>query len=339
MMKFSIKFTVNIILILFTVISLKAQVGINTTNPKVTLEIAANPNNLNIADGIIIPRITGVDLLAKDNLYNQEHTSTIVYVIEPLLNSSEKTINIDQIGYYYYDGNIWQKFIKNGNSTEINGSNGLTINGNNIKLGGNLNEATTIGTTSDNTIKFKGLQPGEAKNDKVLVIDSNGVLKSINNVSNELSIPSPAIFTLNAPQSDFLKDAGAGSSAIVEMVQTKNAINGLTYNEENREISFPAGIYQMIFVYEATHNQTNCTISSYIVDFPTDNNFQRIHSTAYHNQGSVSNHGGTITYVTNLTAEKKWKISLGRGQSGNCSGAGNELAPQSTQLLIFRIGN
>ena len=118
----------------------------------------------------------------------------------------------------------------------------------------------------------------------------------------------------------------------------KNSIAGLTYT--GNTVNFPPGTYQITMVYEATHNNTGCTISSYFVDFPLNaTNNTRIHSTASHSEGVLSNHGGTISYVTSISATRNWPIQLGRGQSGNCTGVGMNLSPNSTQLLIFKIGN
>jgi len=123
------------------------------------------------------------------------------------------------------------------------------------------------------------------------------------------------------------------------MSVVKNSIPGLTYNAGTSTITFPAGTYQMTVVYEATHNNTGCTISSYFVDFPLDATTTRIHNTAAHSEGALSNHGGTVTYATTIPLNRAWQIQLGRGQSGNCSGTGMSLAANSTQLLVFRIGD
>lgn len=108
----------------------------------------------------------------------------------------------------------------------------------------------------------------------------------------------------------------------------------MTFNESTSVLHFPSGIYQITVVYEAEHN-TNCTLSSYFIDFPTD---VRIHSTAAHNEGTVSNHGGSIIFTAVIPTALDWTIKLGRGQSGNCIGARMRLKSKSTQISIFRIG-
>lgn len=157
----------------------------------------------------------------------------------------------------------------------------------------------------------------------------------------ETSLPTmaPAVFRLDSDRTNFLNGTGLGSSVVIPMVLVSNSITGLSYDTGTSTITFPAGIYKMEFVYEGDHDATGCTISSYIVDFPegSGTSFRRIHSTSSHNFGGTSNHGGTVTYTTTVPAGRTWSIKLGRGQSGNCTGAGGTLKAKSTQLLIFKM--
>lgn len=319
-----------------------AQVGINTTNPNATFEVASSETNSNIVDGIIPPKLTGENLKNKENLYTVNQTGSIVYVTEGLdtEDRSEKTINIDEVGYYYFDGNIWQKLkgTTQDHST-INARNGITKAGDNVKLGGTLNEVTAITTSNTNTLRLNGLQDANASSGKILIVDNSNNVRTVKDLASDLSIPTPAIFRLNATQNNFLRNQTSGSKSVVNMSLIKNSISGLSFNSSTRTITFPKGIFQIMFVYEATHNAANCTISSYMVDFPRGNTTQRIHNTASHNQGATSNHGGVITYTTIINTPRQWRIELGRGQSGNCTGAGMSLTPESTHLLIYRIGD
>ncbi len=85
------------------------QVGINTTAPMATLDVVGNPGNSSEIDGIIIPRISGDQLVSKDPLYGQNQVGVIVYVTSLPTSLSQKTNNVDDIGYYYFDGTIWMK--------------------------------------------------------------------------------------------------------------------------------------------------------------------------------------------------------------------------------------
>ncbi len=85
--------------------------GINTQNPKALLEIQ---NNLDptIPNGLIAPKISGVELRSKDPLYGTEQDGIMVHVIHPLAEPNKgKTEGITEPGYYYY-GAVEQKWFK-----------------------------------------------------------------------------------------------------------------------------------------------------------------------------------------------------------------------------------
>ncbi|QTV05282.1 hypothetical protein [Faecalibacter bovis] len=94
-----------------------AQVGINTENPKATLDVSKSIDN-NLLDGIIAPRLTANELNLKTYTTNQ--IGAIVYVTENIVSSetnpvipTEQLINVNLPGYYYFDGVVWQKFKDN----------------------------------------------------------------------------------------------------------------------------------------------------------------------------------------------------------------------------------
>jgi hypothetical protein len=201
--------------------------------------------------------------------------------------------------------------------------------------------ALHVNATS-NPLRLQGLATGSTSTDKLVVADATGVIKEIGTLDVALatiSVPKPSLFELQTGMTNFLSTQGAGGSEVVPMALIKNAITGLTYDATTRTITFPAGTYQITFVYEATHDNGSCNLSSYFIDFPTASATRRIHSTAAHNNGGASNHGGTITFTTQLPAGKTWQIRLGRGQSGNCTGTGMVLGDTNTQLTVFRIGD
>lgn len=249
-----------------------SQVGINTVSPTTTLDVAAAPTDLSKKDGITVPRLTRQQLTDKgDTLYTENEKGTMIYITDVSGGTAtSQRININEIGYYYFDGSIWQK------------------------------------------------------------------------LSPDISTPMPAYFRLTADIPNFLTSQTAGQSTRVSnLSQIKNAIPGLTYNASTSTITFPSGTYQITLVYEALHNASDCTLSSYFVDFPEGPGIgvTRVHSTASHIQGTASNHGGNVIYTTTFTGNRTWQVALGRGQSGNCTGAGMTLKAQSTHLLIFKVGN
>ncbi|MBE8720622.1 hypothetical protein, partial [Sphingobacterium pedocola] len=61
----------------------------------------------------------------------------------------------------------------------VTANNGLTKVVNNVKLGGKLEEATKLETDVTNTLAITGLQKGDLKTDKYVVMDAAGVLKQL----------------------------------------------------------------------------------------------------------------------------------------------------------------
>ncbi|SEF74566.1 hypothetical protein SAMN05421847_0802 [Halpernia humi] len=86
----------------------KAQyVGINTDLPKATLDVVGKPTDAAVSDGIIAPRLTLAQLNAKTN-YGAAQTGSIVYVSDITGATVAATARVLSVGYYYFDGVIWQ---------------------------------------------------------------------------------------------------------------------------------------------------------------------------------------------------------------------------------------
>lgn len=85
---------------------LYSQVGINTQNPKATLEVSAGNNNGTTAEGMILPKLTGNQIQAADNQYGTEQTGTVMYATAAVSVTTPKTVNINAAGYYYFDGTV-----------------------------------------------------------------------------------------------------------------------------------------------------------------------------------------------------------------------------------------
>ncbi len=102
--------TVLIFLFAFSVNSIYSQVGINTVDPKATLDVTATKTDASTAEGIIAPRLTRTQLGSKDTQYAANQIGTIVYVTDISGTITTKTTNVSKIGYYYFDGTLWQVF-------------------------------------------------------------------------------------------------------------------------------------------------------------------------------------------------------------------------------------
>lgn len=139
-----------------------SQVGVGTVAPNSTLDIVAtNPTGASTAvDGILIPRVDRQRALGMTAIT----TSTMIYVNSIATGSATgKAININSIGFYYYDGAVWQKIATSANTNWALAGNAGTTAGTNF-----------IGTTDgvDFRIKTSG-------NDRWNISDTNnGQLQS-----------------------------------------------------------------------------------------------------------------------------------------------------------------
>ncbi|QIK55085.1 hypothetical protein G7051_12335 [Dysgonomonas sp. HDW5B] len=87
-----------------------AQVGVNTEDPKATFDVMPTNTGASTAEGFIAPRLTRTQIISKDTQYALPQTGTIVYVTDLSGSTTTKTAKITQIGYYYFDGTLWQPF-------------------------------------------------------------------------------------------------------------------------------------------------------------------------------------------------------------------------------------
>jgi hypothetical protein len=146
------KITLACITILFGGLA-QAQVGINTQNPAATLDIVAkNATGQSILpDGLLVPRVDRERALSMNIIA----TSTLIYVNSVATGTQTgKAVNIDTVGYYYFDGTSWIKFnsgtltdndtnIYNGNGT-LTGNRTVTQNTNTLAFTGSANNAFSV---------------------------------------------------------------------------------------------------------------------------------------------------------------------------------------------------
>ncbi|MEB2773675.1 hypothetical protein SYJ56_00055 [Algoriphagus sp. D3-2-R+10] len=135
------KYLYSIVLLLVCNIA-TAQVGINTTEPKATLEITAKTTDGSSPEGILLPRLTGDQIQSADAEYGADQIGTLIYATDAVTVVSTKTANITAAGYYFFDGNIWQKVGKD--AINYTAGNGLTLTGTETELGGTLNKSTIV---------------------------------------------------------------------------------------------------------------------------------------------------------------------------------------------------
>ncbi len=134
-----------------------AQVGVGTNTPQSTLDIkekrTGTTNDVSAHDGLLIPKLTKVELAAKDaSAYTVNQNGAIIYISNisgtPTGTSLIQVANIDAIGFYYFDGDslVWKKLDTNTNLYSVDGvlSNNriVTMDTKTLKFRDNFDRAT-----------------------------------------------------------------------------------------------------------------------------------------------------------------------------------------------------
>ncbi|SDI47439.1 hypothetical protein SAMN05421846_10880 [Chryseobacterium taeanense] len=128
-----------------------AQVGINNTSPKATLDITAKTTDGSKPEGLIIPQLSGSNIhtATAAGVYGTNQKGLIIYATSADSSPTGATANITAAGYYYFDGSTWQK-IMTGSVTNSDLTTGV---GGIYKGSGSLSGNTTV-TQGSNTLAF-----------------------------------------------------------------------------------------------------------------------------------------------------------------------------------------
>ncbi|KMQ61263.1 hypothetical protein ACM39_17755 [Chryseobacterium sp. FH2] len=224
-----------------------AQVGVNTDLPRATFEVVGNPMDTSKFDGIIAPKITGDQLNAKT--YTAFQTGALVYVTA-LGTLSGQTADVNEIGYYYFNGDLnkWVK-INSGNSTEpwkIQGTNDpATQNTENIYQEGKV----AIGTNPTMLASAKQLEVmGDFKTQyesggNYYGIDTNfnaGAPFNIMYVANNTDLASAtesSVLSLSQGMANFQTTGANGSGSIAAFTNTNGGSFGMVANNQDQTVS------------------------------------------------------------------------------------------------------
>jgi hypothetical protein len=226
--------------------SQEGRVGINTASPKSTFDVngKSGTDGLSLSGditGLQAPRLTRAELTDKGNtLYNADQRGAIVYITDVSGgNNASQRVNITSVGYYYFDGTLWNRIASSTGSTQnpITSDNGLTKTGDNIQLGGILIKDTDVATAGFNTT-FSGtgnVGIGTKSPTQKLEVVGNGKFIASNNLVEAV---------VNAPSSglNLIKNgtANLSNSTVMGFVNFGGRIN----NTDNQSVSTIVGEYK-----------------------------------------------------------------------------------------------
>lgn len=122
---------------------ISGQVGVNTPKPLSTFEIHKSSLST-VAEGVILPRITGDSLTLKDHLYGPAQNGTFIQITTPVKSAiSVRTANISSPGYYMFDANhtngdkskgIWKKMFSDPAAFAAKGKSGVKLSNSSLRL-------------------------------------------------------------------------------------------------------------------------------------------------------------------------------------------------------------
>ncbi|MCP1298160.1 hypothetical protein NK356_03125 [Chryseobacterium sp. S0630] len=144
-----------------------AQVGININQPQATFDIVGSPSNPGKLDGVIAPRLTGIQLKAKN--YTAAQTGAIVYVTAAETTPTGQTVDVVSPGYYYFDGSKWSSLSGN---WRLVGNSGTTAS--TAIIGTDISTGNYLGTNDGQNLVL-----ATQKNVKG-ILDINGTLQGGN---------------------------------------------------------------------------------------------------------------------------------------------------------------
>jgi hypothetical protein len=195
-------------------------------------------------------------------------------------------------------------------------SNGLTLSGKDVQLGGTLTKATTITTSASNTIALAGLQSG-ATSDSILVVNpSSGVIRRL----------SPSVLG-SATEPWYSTTTTKGATLNTENIYQMGKV-GINFNNPTEQLEVNGNIFQRGYSY---FKKNTGNTSAYIwTDFTSAGDAIN-YSFNYHNVASadtVFNSG----YGTNTFSQKN------AGFYFNTSNGINGVSPSINVMVITNAG-
>jgi trimeric autotransporter adhesin len=198
-------------------------------------------------------------------------------------------------------------------------SNGITLIGSYLQLGGTLSTATTINTDSINTLSLTGLQSG-ASTDRLLVQDENGVLKTTTftlspiTIQNGTSLVSQGAGIDSIAEKSIFLGEGAGSNAMYASNSTFIGSNsgGLATNASH-SIFIGGNAGWLDTVNNPGYNDTSILIG----DFTNTGGFSRSIAIGYGARNNASNQFKIAPSYTGLSlGGVDYQVPLTQGTAG-----------------------
>ncbi len=213
------------------------QVAINSSSPTTTLDVVAtNPTggSTNV-DGLLIPRLSR----QRAQAMTATPTGNMIFVNEIASGTATgTTINVTSIGFYFFNGTVWEKVTTGNNNWATTGNAGTSAATNFI----GTTDATDLVFRTNGTERFRV---------------NNGVGPTTGTVG-DISIGNPSNGTIKSNLEFVLRQDGDTFGSSVLRLRNRNAENGAIFENLNPTV---AGVHLVDFIFKtgttATPIQTN----------------------------------------------------------------------------------
>ncbi|WP_160139695.1 tail fiber domain-containing protein [Chryseobacterium sp. c4a] len=112
------------------------RIGMNTPNPKATLDITAKTDGSSQAEGLMIPRLTGDQIQTMTASIQPGTESLMIYATASPASPTSKVAKITQPGYYFWNGSNWESMGVNSNIYTSDGAITTSLASRNVDLNG-----------------------------------------------------------------------------------------------------------------------------------------------------------------------------------------------------------
>lgn len=216
-------------------------------------------HTLSSAANTITSTVNGVTVTAPavNSISNTSSTNSLSTTVNGIASTAVNIINSNTLGL---SSGALTSTVNGVAGPAVNvlatAGNGLTASAGNVKLGGALTQATTISTSSTNTLSLGGLQTGSSS-DNLLVVTNDGIVKMI---------AAPETFPQLLVDARRTSSYSPGSSYSTLIYNSTNINTGSAYNTSTGLFTAPAtGLYQVLINNSYNWSASNSQIVNQIV--------------------------------------------------------------------------
>ncbi|CAI8873533.1 hypothetical protein [Chryseobacterium sp. IT-36CA2] len=322
-------------------LNMYCQMGVNTPSPASTFDIKAKNTtgtSTNV-DGLIIPRVDRQRAQSMVSIPN----STLIYINNIATGSQTgNAINIDTVGYYYFDAtNVWTKLNSGNNPTNIYNADGTLTGNRTVKQ--NANTLNFTGTAVNAFSVDDGSLSVDAANNRVGIattaptnsLDVNGTarVRTINTAASALGV---GLITPVYAQTDGVLVKPSTNDHFGEL-RSNNAFV-IPNTDATMFLTIDSGIYKVIIT--SIDGCGGGTVAEYYYANFAGNNFIAVNGLGgMTDSGSGTQKSPTFNNTSRAVVETSWTGIVSCQSGGNATAFNYTLTAHGTSLNIKNTGN